>query len=45
MISKRNHHIKIGITPESKKSNQIKNTFGIVLKKVVGGEGNVDYNL
>ena len=32
-------------TPESKKSSQIRNTFGVTLKKVSGGKGNVDYIL
>ena len=32
-------------TPESKKSSQIRSTFGVVLKKVSGGKGNIDYIL
>ena len=33
-------------TPESKKSSQIRNTFGVTLKKVQGrGAGNIDYIL
>ena len=32
-------------TPESKKSSQIRNTFGVTLKKVSGRAGNVDYIL
>jgi len=32
-------------TPESKKSSQIRNTFGVTLKKVAGGGKNVDYIL
>ena len=32
-------------TPESRKTNQIRSTFGVVLKKVAGGAGNVDYIL
>ena len=30
-------------TPESKKSSQIRNTFGVTLKKVSGGKGAIDY--
>jgi len=30
-------------TPESKKSNQIRNTFGVTLRKVSGGKGAIDY--
>ena len=32
-------------TPESKKSSQIRNTFGVTLKKVAGGGKNIDYIL
>ena len=46
MISKKKlPHRNRDKTPESRKTNQIRSTFGVVLKKVAGGAGNVDYIL
>ena len=42
---KKKFHKNRDKTPESKKSSQIRNTFGVTLKKVAGGGKNVDYIL
>ena len=42
---KKKFHKNRDKTPESKKSSQIRNTFGVTLKKVAGGGKNIDYIL
>ena len=42
---KRKFHIIRDKTPENKKSSQIRNIFGVTLKKVAGGGKNIDYIL
>jgi len=42
---KRKFHKIRDKTPENKKSSQIRNTFGVTLKKVAGGGKNIDYIL